>query len=96
MPNTVQKLFAYTKDNFNTNHGIFTVYKTGDDFIPFHSDKLYDVKKDSWIIVIKLGSERYFDFSKNDDVIFHEKIKPGTAIFMKSHTANIELKTFCT
>jgi hypothetical protein len=92
MPMITQKLFNYCSDEYKINHGIFTVYNTGDDFIPFHSDKLHNIEQDSWIIVVKLGSKRYFDLSKNNDVVFHEEIEPGAAIFMKSHTANVELK----
>ena len=71
------------------NHGIFTMYKDGTDCIGANSDKLQSFANKSWFIVIKLGASRYFEFTDLDGArIYHEKLKAGTALIVKSDTAN--------
>ncbi len=98
MPKSTQELFnklnSILPHNGKMNHGIFTSYATGEDNIGAHSDKERDFKKDSWFIIIKLGDARFFDFLEKDkktgkeEVIWHKKLPAGTALFVKSSTAN--------
>lgn len=58
-----------------------------------HSDKIKWIENNTWIIIIKLGESRYFDFTDLDDRrFFHEILSAGTAIFCKSSTSNIHTK----
>jgi len=67
------------------NHWICTVYKDGDDNIGYHHDKMPDVDKNAWIVVLKLGESRRFHFvdpKQGDKVIWERLLPAGTAILM--------------
>jgi hypothetical protein len=69
------------------NHWILTLYKDGTDNIGAHHDKMHDIAKDSWIVVLKLGgAARRFEFYDPDEtkVIWSEWLEPGAAIFMNA------------
>ena len=99
MPESVQelmnKLNEYLEEQKEdlVNHGIYTFYRDGTDSIGRHSDKLPTIKDNSWIIVLKLGHPRLFEITSLDGaVLFREMLSPGTAVFMRSDTANAMTK----
>ena len=99
MPKSVQGLMAKLNEYLDEqeedmmNHGIYTFYRNGEDSIGRHSDKLPTIKDNSWIVVLKLGEPRLFEItSLEGKVLFCEKLSPGTAVFMRSDTANATTK----
>lgn len=79
------------------NHWIATLYKDGDDYIGFHSDKKQDFVDNSYFIIIKLGAQRVFEFrlkpnNTNDKVIpFYKKVlNQGTAIFVRVNCMELD------
>ncbi len=99
MPRTTQQLMEginamLPEENQKMNHGIFTRYKDGEDCIGPHSDKLDSFPDiNTWILVIKLGCPRIFEFTTLDgERLFNEVLPAGTAIWCRSHTANVQTK----
>ena len=97
MPPLVQillkRLNECLPETLQVNHGIYTYYENGDDSIGAHSDKTKSFAPKSWFIVIKLGATRYFDFDDlEENKLFHEKLTAGTALFVRSDTANVLTK----
>lgn len=73
------------------NHCIGTLYKTGQDYIGMHSDKVRDFQENSWFLVIKFGYTRLFEFCMKDESktkIFSEKLVAGTGIWVRANSAN--------
>ena len=99
MPRTTQQLMEginamLPEENQKMNHGIFTRYKDGMDCIGPHSDKLNSFPDiNTWILVIKLGCPRIFEFTTLDgERLFNEVLPAGTAIWCRSNTANVQTK----
>jgi len=74
------------------NHAIFTRYEDERDFIGMHRDKEKDFVPGSYFVVFKLGAARNFSFSEEDEIIWQEILIPGTAIIVKTGTANQQVK----
>lgn len=77
------------------NHWILTMYKDGEDYIGYHSDKINDFYPDSYFIVIKLGDPRKFEFrlksdTKENKPFFSKILKAGTAIFVRVNCNDID------
>ena len=71
------------------NHWIITKYKDENDNIGFHSDKDRDFEEDSFIVVVKLGAPRLFEFQFSGQKPFwSKKLEEGTAVFMKAKNGN--------
>lgn len=70
------------------NHVIFTRYEDEKDFIGMHADKESDFIPGTYIVVFKLGCARDFAFSHDDDIFWQDTLAAGTAIIMKTGTAN--------
>lgn len=67
------------------NHWIITKYKDEKDNIGFHNDKDRDFEEDSYVVVIKMGAPRLFEFRIKGEKLFWSKtLKAGTAIFMRA------------
>ena len=49
------------------NHVIATLYRNGNDGIGFHSDKMIDIKDNTYIVTISLGNKRRFEFESFKD-----------------------------
>ena len=94
MPGTTRTLFEKINERMPVgekfNHGIFTLYADSKDSIDHHSDKINTFKDGSWFLVIKLGNSRNFQFKdkKSGKLLFDEELPAGTAIVVKSDTAN--------
>lgn len=78
--------------NGRFNHAIFTRYEDEKDFIGMHSDKEKDFVDGSYFVVFKLGASRDFAFSANDEIIWQETLTEGTAIIVKTGSANQQVK----
>jgi alkylated DNA repair dioxygenase AlkB len=65
---TVDRIRKLVEEKINQklNHAVVLCYRTGDDMIGPHQDKTLDIEKDSYIVSISLGAERYFEFTKLD------------------------------
>lgn len=72
------------------NHWIITKYNDEKDNIGFHHDKDGDFEPNSYIIVVKLGSPRLFQFRMSGEKkpFWSKIVKPGTAIFMGTKFSN--------
>ena len=69
------------------NHVIATVYNDGDDNIDWHDDKMENINDSSWIVVLKLGASRKFEFGtfdKSPETVWSETLAAGTAVFMNA------------
>jgi hypothetical protein len=71
------------------NHWIVTRYKTGQDNIGQHSDKVKDWQPGSAFVVVKLGAPRPFLFTQKVDGVDVELMRPvlqpGTAVIVGYH-----------
>ena len=65
------------------NHWIGTLYRDGSDNIGFHSDKWGDIDPQSWVVVVKLGAARLFEFRdpQSREVVWSERLPAGAAVF---------------
>ena len=68
------------------NHAVGTLYRDGSDNIGAHDDKMKDIDPNSWIIVIKVGVARPFEFYDADtkEVVWSQVLEAGTAVFMNA------------
>ena len=64
------------------NQWIATLYKDGNDSIGFHHDKVRDIDESSWIVVLKLGAPRRFEFKDATGVVWSRVLEAGTAVWM--------------
>jgi hypothetical protein len=78
--------------NKKFNHVIFTRYEDHNDFIGMHADKEKNFAPDTYFVVFKLGCPRDFAFSYKDEVFWQQPLPTGTAIIVKTGTANRILK----
>lgn len=74
--------------NATFNHVIFTRYEDHNDFIGMHADKEVNFVPGSYFVVFKLGCTRDFAFSHDDEVFWQQPLPAGTAIIVKTGTAN--------
>jgi hypothetical protein len=70
------------------NHVIFTRYEDEKDFIGMHADKERDFVDGSYFVVFKLGCARDFAFSASDEIFWQQSLEAGTAIIVKTGSAN--------
>ena len=68
------------------NHMILTIYQDGQDYIGQHSDKMGDLCPKAWILVVKLGYARPFEFYDNatGKVVWRKVLEAGTAVLMNA------------
>lgn len=76
--------------NIKHNHWIITKYKNEKDNIGFHSDKNFDIKVNSYFVIIKLGEPRLFEFRLKgiSKPFYSEILNPGTAVFVRAKSKN--------
>ena len=72
--------FAYLPNNCLVNY-----YPTGDNYISFHSDQDTEMKADTGVAIISLGSVRTMTLRSiaNKKIQFHYPLQPGSAFFME-------------
>jgi len=77
------------KENQKHNHFIITKYKNEKDNIGFHNDKDRDFEPGSWVVIVKFGEARKFEFQYEDKTFWSKKLDAGTAIFLNYETNRI-------
>ena len=76
----IQEQLAYRPNNCLVNY-----YPTGDNYISFHSDQDQEMKADTGVAILSLGSVRTMTLRSvtNKKIQYHYPLQPGSAFFME-------------
>eukprot|EP00475_Leptophrys_vorax_P033065 TRINITY_DN5169_c0_g1_i1.p1 TRINITY_DN5169_c0_g1~~TRINITY_DN5169_c0_g1_i1.p1 ORF type:complete len:340 (+),score=71.62 TRINITY_DN5169_c0_g1_i1:89-1021(+) len=91
---TVDKIRQLTQEKLmqKLNHAVVLCYRDGDDMIGPHQDKVLDIEKDSYIVSVSLGAERYFEFTKLDGTHRQRMLLPHGSLMVIGPKTNESYK----
>lgn len=86
------KVLISEKTKQNYNNCVINCYRTGKDFIGFHSDKMTDIKEDTFIVSVSFDTERTMVLINNERTHEQRFILPHGSMFVLGPKTNAKWK----